>query len=155
MRAVSVGKRLLEERERLEMSQVEFFNACGVTKKAQFNFENDRNLPGGAYLIEAARLGVDVQYVLTGVRSLNYSRREQAVVETFRALPPAGQQEAQKMVAAKASAAGGIGPLSVKNKLIMQLYSQGLTKAEIARRMKLTPVRVSAVIAREQNLARG
>lgn len=66
---MSVGRRLLEERERLGMSQVAFYEACGVSKKAQFNFENDHNLPGGAYLIAAATLGVDVAYVLTGQRN--------------------------------------------------------------------------------------
>ena len=66
---MSVGKRLVEERTRLEMTQVAFHEACGVSKKAQFNFENDINLPGGAYLIAAAALGVDVSYVLTGVRN--------------------------------------------------------------------------------------
>lgn len=66
---MSVGRRLVEERERLGMSQAAFFTACGVSKKAQFNFENDHNIPGGAYLISAAALGVDVAYVLTGQRN--------------------------------------------------------------------------------------
>lgn len=66
---MSIGRRLVEERERLGMSQVAFFEACGVSKKAQFNFENDHNLPGGAYLIAAATLGVDIAYVLTGLRN--------------------------------------------------------------------------------------
>lgn len=66
---MSVGRRLVEERERLGMSQAAFFTACGVSKKAQFNFENDHNIPGGAYLIAAAALGVDVAYVLTGQRN--------------------------------------------------------------------------------------
>lgn len=63
---MSVGKRLIEERERLQLSQSAFFNACGVSKKAQYNFENDEQLPGAAYLIAADALGVDILYVLTG-----------------------------------------------------------------------------------------
>lgn len=66
---MSVGRRLVEERKRLGMSQAAFFTACGVSKAAQYNFESDVNLPGGAYLIAAAALGVDVSYVLTGVRN--------------------------------------------------------------------------------------
>ena len=66
---MSVGCRLVEERKRLGMSQAAFFTACGVSKAAQYNFESDVNLPGGAYLIAAAALGVDVSYVLTGVRN--------------------------------------------------------------------------------------
>lgn len=66
---MSVGRRLVEERKRLGMSQAAFFTACGVSKAAQYNFESDLNLPGGAYLIAAAALGVDVSYVLTGQRA--------------------------------------------------------------------------------------
>ena len=65
---MSLGSRLKEERERLDLSQVEFREACGASKTAQFYFENDRNLPGAAYLIAADALGVDVLYVLTGRR---------------------------------------------------------------------------------------
>ena len=31
------------------MTQSAFYEACGVSKKAQFNFENDRNIPGGLH----------------------------------------------------------------------------------------------------------
>lgn len=65
---MSVGRRLVEERKRLGVSQAGFFTACGVSKAAQYNFESDINLPGGAYLIAAAALGVDITYVLTGQR---------------------------------------------------------------------------------------
>ena len=87
---MTVGRRLLQERERLGMSQAAFFAACGVSKKAQFNFENDHNIPGGAYLIAAAALGVDVLYVLTGQRSKaiepmqELPRQEQAWLEIYR-----------------------------------------------------------------------
>lgn len=52
------------------MSQAEFFAACGASRAAQYNFERDVNLPGGAYLIAAADHGVDVKYVLTGTRGV-------------------------------------------------------------------------------------
>lgn len=66
---MTVGQRLVEERKRLGMSQGAFYEACGASRAAQYNFESDINLPGGAYLIAAAALGVDVSYVLTGVRN--------------------------------------------------------------------------------------
>lgn len=62
----SIGSRLKEERERLGLTQVEFREACGASKTAQFYFENDKQVPGGTYLIAADNLGVDVLYVLTG-----------------------------------------------------------------------------------------
>lgn len=93
---MSVGRRLLEERERLGLSQAAFFTACGVSKKAQFNFENDHNMPGGAYLIAAAALGVDVSYVLTGQRAGGasappppraVSEGDRVLLENFHAAP--------------------------------------------------------------------
>lgn len=61
-----MGARLIEERERLGLSQVAFFRACGISKAQQYNFEKGLNYPGGAYLIKADSLGVDILYVLTG-----------------------------------------------------------------------------------------
>lgn len=63
-----MGARLVEERERLGFSQQDFFRACGISKAQQYNFEKGINYPGGAYLIAADALGVDVLYVLTGRR---------------------------------------------------------------------------------------
>lgn len=59
---------LKEERERLGLSQTEFSEACGVKRVAQGNYENNKRNPDAAYLIAAAKLGVDVSYLITGVR---------------------------------------------------------------------------------------
>ena len=64
-----VGERLVEERKRLAKTVAGMAEECAVSKQAQINFEKGRQLPGGAYLIAAARLGVDVSYVLTGQRA--------------------------------------------------------------------------------------
>ena len=91
---MSIGRRLVEERERLGMSQAAFFAACGVSKKAQFNFENDHNIPGGAYLIAAAALGADVLYILTGQRIGSVasvptvSAGDRTLLDNFHAAPP-------------------------------------------------------------------
>ena len=50
------------------------------------NFEQDENLPGGAFLIETAKLGVDVAYVLTGKLSPR-NDEESGLLQKFRALP--------------------------------------------------------------------
>ena len=62
----TVGARLLTERKRLGLTQIEMAERCGVSQWAQLYFEKDRNLPGGAYLIAAHYIGVDILYVLTG-----------------------------------------------------------------------------------------
>ncbi|EBA1658002.1 XRE family transcriptional regulator [Salmonella enterica subsp. enterica serovar Oranienburg] len=64
----SFGFKLKEERERLGLSQTEFAEACGVKRVAQGNYENDKRNPDAAYLMAAAKLGVDVNYLITGVR---------------------------------------------------------------------------------------
>lgn len=61
----TVGARLLTERKRLGLTQIEMAEHCGVSRWAQLNFEKDTNLPGGAYLIAAHHIGVDILYVLT------------------------------------------------------------------------------------------
>lgn len=62
----TVGARLVTERKRLGFTQTEMAERCSVTRWAQLNFEKDTNLPGGAYLIAAHHIGVDILYVLTG-----------------------------------------------------------------------------------------
>lgn len=69
MRVKTVGERLTEERKRLAKTVAGMAEECAVSKQAQINFEKDRNLPGGAYLIAAAALGVDIAYVLIGQRN--------------------------------------------------------------------------------------
>jgi len=65
---MTLGARLKEERQRLQLTQVVFADQGGVGRTAQKYFERDVQKPGSAYLEKLARLGVDVQYVLTGVR---------------------------------------------------------------------------------------
>ena len=67
---VSLGERLREERERLGMSQTQFGDLAQVTKKTQMLYEGDQRSPKADYLTAIASQGVDVQYVLTGNRSV-------------------------------------------------------------------------------------
>lgn len=65
------NERLKEERERLDMSQTNFGEACGVKKQAQFNYEKGDRKPDSTYLEKACEMGVDVSYLLTGIRTTN------------------------------------------------------------------------------------
>ena len=62
----SIGVRLREERDRLDMNQTDFAEAVGATRKTQFNYESDQRRPDADFLAAAAAIGVDVMYVLTG-----------------------------------------------------------------------------------------
>ena len=65
----SVGERLRLERERLFLKQTDLTDAAGIKRTAQWSYESDRSSPTIAYLSAIATLGVDVSYVVTGVRS--------------------------------------------------------------------------------------
>lgn len=67
------------------MSQAAFREACDVGKTAQHYFETDQQVPGGAYLIAADKLGVDVLYVLTGRRCTAIEVSKNRVTQTFHA----------------------------------------------------------------------
>lgn len=68
---MSIGERLREERTRLELSQEKLGAIGGVQKRAQINYESGERQPDALYLRGVAQIGVDVQYVLLGVRSAN------------------------------------------------------------------------------------
>src|SRR3990172_1633180 len=113
--------RLKEERARLGLSQSALAESLGVTKWTVINYER----PGGggtqiaADLLSAcARLGMDVQYILTGVPSTNMNRvaeeagayrverrgsaalskEEQRLLEKYRRLKPQQRTHAQAIV---------------------------------------------------------
>jgi transcriptional regulator with XRE-family HTH domain len=65
---VSIGDRLKEERQRIGMNQSDFAALAQTTKKSQIEYEKSATSPNAAYLAAVAPAGVDVQYVVTGVR---------------------------------------------------------------------------------------
>lgn len=65
----TVGERLRLERERLFLKQSDLTDAAGIKRTAQWSYESDRSSPTIAYLSAIANLGLDVTYVVTGVRS--------------------------------------------------------------------------------------
>jgi transcriptional regulator with XRE-family HTH domain len=67
----SVGQRLAQERGRIGLNQSDFAAAGGCGRASQVNYETGKRAPDSDYLVAVARIGVDVQYVLTGVRSAN------------------------------------------------------------------------------------
>lgn len=75
----NVGDRLREERARLGLSQVDFAAHARVTKTTQGNYEANKRLPDAAYLAAIARAGADVQYIVTGERSVGAGVQIQAV----------------------------------------------------------------------------
>ncbi|SDK67110.1 XRE family transcriptional regulator [Billgrantia gudaonensis] len=67
----NIGERLREERTRLGLSQTAFGEVGGVKKFAQSNYETGKRHPDALYLESLAKIGVDIQYVVSGIRSTN------------------------------------------------------------------------------------
>lgn len=86
---MDIGNRVRAERERIGLSQTDFGVAAGVGRQTQFNYESGKRVPDGDYLAAAARLGVDVQYVITGSRDYAppeaLTAEEQVLLERYRA----------------------------------------------------------------------
>lgn len=80
----TIGERIREERQRLEKSQEDFGAIGHVTRRTQVNYESGERTPDAEYLAAVAAEGVDVAFVLTGVRSsrVRYETKSQATVET-------------------------------------------------------------------------
>lgn len=62
--------RLKEERVRLGLKQAEAAEICGVTREAWGKYERMKSIPGGDVLFSFAAAGADIQYILTGKRSV-------------------------------------------------------------------------------------
>ncbi|HBP6159311.1 TPA: transcriptional regulator [Pseudomonas aeruginosa] len=73
-----IAIRLVEERGRTGYSRVAFARELGVSSETLRLYEIGQSALNAEVLAKAASLGVDVQYVLTGVYSLNLSKAEQA-----------------------------------------------------------------------------
>lgn len=114
---LTVGGRLKAERERLGLSQIDFSGIGGVSKVSQFNYESDKRSPDATYLAAIAAAGVDVQYVITGVRSAlsrdELAPQEGALIEKYRLLSDSDKAHAQAVVGAFADK-GDCGKQGVK-----------------------------------------
>jgi len=63
-----LGERLKEERKRLKMSQAQLAEAGGIQRLAQLQYEAETTAPTTRYLSSIAAAGVDLSYLILGVR---------------------------------------------------------------------------------------
>ena len=82
------AERLKEERERLNLSQTNFAERCGVKKNAQIKYENGSRNPDSDYLEKAHKAGVDISYLVTGIRTqpVELPSDEAFLLDSFRSL---------------------------------------------------------------------
>lgn len=102
-----------EERERLGLNQVAFAAQGGVQKAAQINYEKNERRPDTEYLAGIASAGVDVLYVVTGVRaggvkpSPTLTADEEQLLQLFRAAPLAVKAAAMGALEGASNARAG------------------------------------------------
>lgn len=86
-----IGEILKEERQRLGMSQADFAAVAGLTGRAQIRYEQTEP-PGGNYFRALSEIGVDIQYVLTGLRTISVvTDEEQKLLSVYRSLDYRGK----------------------------------------------------------------
>lgn len=69
------GQRLQQERNQLGLSQAQMAEAGGVKRGSQVSYEKGERPPTAEYLFGIAAEGADIQYIVTGVRSLNVDEK--------------------------------------------------------------------------------
>ncbi|MCY1399272.1 anaerobic benzoate catabolism transcriptional regulator [compost metagenome] len=105
----ATGARLQEERKRLGLNQDEFAQHVGVAKRTLAGYEGGSGDVGATVLGVASDLGVDVLYVVTGVRTPapadSLSPLEARVVSRLRSMPEPSQETVDRVTEALAAQA--------------------------------------------------
>lgn len=97
---MDIGERLKRERERLGYTIPALAEVAGAGKNTFIDWQNNRSSPPAEKLAALAKAGVDVQFVLIGVRSLSplgmqddQAERMNALIDDFQALPEEDQEK--------------------------------------------------------------
>lgn len=90
---VSIGDRLLEERRRLDLNQTEMGKLGGVAYGTYANYELNKRFPDAECLAKLYAAGVDVLYVISGVRNVaTLSNRDSVLLEQFHQMDTRAQR---------------------------------------------------------------
>ena len=63
---MSISHRIKEIRRKLNLSQKDFADKIGVDQARVSRWEKEKSLPSSVYLTEISRLGVNINWLLTG-----------------------------------------------------------------------------------------
>ncbi|EBH8908690.1 helix-turn-helix domain-containing protein [Salmonella enterica] len=106
----TLGVRLREERKKMGLNQEDFSALVGSSRGSQASYEQDKKIPGGAYLAALEGIGVDILYILTGKRTpssdgiTTETQEEKALLENYRAMDEAARLNMQTVSATFAQA---------------------------------------------------
>ncbi len=74
------GARLIEERDRLKLSQSDICELTGINRKTQFAYEKDLRYPDAGYLMTLLQNGFDIAYMLTAIRPPRYGAIDEGLL---------------------------------------------------------------------------
>jgi len=87
-----IHTRLVEERDRLGLTQTEMAKKGGVAFRTYCDYESGKSEPRASFFADAALHGLDVQYVVTGQRSGGAMKPdEEMVLAGYRKLDERGR----------------------------------------------------------------
>ena len=64
----TISNRLKQERDRLGLSQQKMADIAGVSRQTQIRYENGERSPDGNYFEAIAKVGADIQFIMTGAK---------------------------------------------------------------------------------------
>ena len=98
----NMGARLKEERKRLGLSQQELGALGGIEANAQGMYERGTRFPNSTYLSSIAKAGVDILYVVTGVKKVlaadGITDMETKVLHELDGLPKSVQNDIKQLI---------------------------------------------------------
>lgn len=88
-------ERLKEERKRLKLTQGDIADICGISREMWGKYERGIAIPGGEVLASLAMAGINIQYILTGVKANQkekISPEKRELMDTFDEMTPQQQK---------------------------------------------------------------
>lgn len=78
-----IADRLKEERSRLGITQEVFAKEIGVSSRSQINYEKGIRKPDSEYLYLASMHGLDINYIITGNRTIDLKTELNLVLDAY------------------------------------------------------------------------
>lgn len=100
---MTLAERLRSERRLLGLSQAQLATLGGIQPNAQGQYEKGSRCPRADYLSCMAALGMDVQFIVSGVRTpsmvVQLSESESEVIRSLRSLQREDRQALEQIIA--------------------------------------------------------
>ncbi|ECI5108698.1 XRE family transcriptional regulator [Salmonella enterica subsp. diarizonae] len=122
---MQISDRLRNERERLGLSQTAMSKVCSVAFRTYCDYEAGKSEPKASTLASLAEFGVDILFVLSGVKTPKIdgiSEDEQEVVKMYRAAPLAVKAAVLGALTAGSSAHGSVNASGNSNRVAGRDY---------------------------------